>query len=736
MPAGSMWAAKSLVLFLALVLFSAESKKNRRNALHDYQKMSGIIIIKTESSHKVKTKVLNNTSECAKRCSRNKGFSFICKAFYFEESQKRCYWLSFNSITQGVKRKSDPAFDLYEHKAFIRECIVGKGESYRGMKSVTRSGLSCQTWSSMFPHEHSYGGKDLRENYCRNPKGEEGGPWCFTTKPEVRYESCDIPQCADVECLTCNGESYRGPMDHTESGKECQRWDLQKPHRHSFRPDRYPHKALDDNYCRNPDGKPRPWCYTLDTKIPWEFCAIKTCEHSVVNDTDITSDCVKGQGEGYRGTVSTAANGIPCQRWDSQYPHKHKFTSDNYRCRDLRENYCRNPDGAEGPWCFTTDPKIRIGYCFQIMKCEEKTSALDCYHGNGETYKGKVSKTRSGIACSMWNKNIEDLKRLTTKHPLEMSTDLNYCRNPDGDRHGPWCFTDDPFIPWDYCFISKCENSPEITPFLPQDVYPPLKCSSNIQVRIVGGHNARPQEASWMVSIRFRDKHFCGGSLIKENWVLTARQCFPSCKPDLRNYEAWLGTVDVNGRNSDKNKQVVNISQLVCGPKDSNLVLLRLGRPVEISYHVSFLKLPRLGCKIAEETNCSIYGWGETKTPGSDGLLKVAHLPIVGNERCNEYHGGKITVKESEICAGGDKAVGACERDYGGPLVCEHSENKLVQGVIIPGRGCAIRNRPGIFVRVAYYTDWIYKVLLTFKTWEMQQESSDRFKTHDSGNFK
>lgn len=41
-----------------------------------------------------------------------------------------------------------------------------------------------------------------------------------------------------VECMTCNGESYRGPMDHTESGKECQRWDLQRPHKHKFRPER------------------------------------------------------------------------------------------------------------------------------------------------------------------------------------------------------------------------------------------------------------------------------------------------------------------------------------------------------------------------------------------------------------------------------------------------------------------------------------------------------------------
>lgn len=41
-----------------------------------------------------------------------------------------------------------------------------------------------------------------------------------------------------VECITCNGEDYRGPMDYTESGKECQRWDLNEPHKHTYQPKR------------------------------------------------------------------------------------------------------------------------------------------------------------------------------------------------------------------------------------------------------------------------------------------------------------------------------------------------------------------------------------------------------------------------------------------------------------------------------------------------------------------
>jgi hypothetical protein len=42
--------------------------------------------------------------------------------------------------------------------------------------------------------------------------------------------------------------------------------------------------------------------------------------------------------------------------------------------RDLRENYCRNPDGSDYPWCFTTDPHQRRASCTQIPRCDALAS--------------------------------------------------------------------------------------------------------------------------------------------------------------------------------------------------------------------------------------------------------------------------------------------------------------------------------------------------------------------------
>lgn len=44
---------------------------------------------------------------------------------------------------------------------------------------------------------------------------------------------------------------------------------------------RYPDKSLDDNYCRNPDASPVPWCYTTDPEVERESCDISKCSKMI-----------------------------------------------------------------------------------------------------------------------------------------------------------------------------------------------------------------------------------------------------------------------------------------------------------------------------------------------------------------------------------------------------------------------------------------------------------------------
>lgn len=46
--------------------------------------------------------------------------------------------------------------------------------------------------------------------------------------------------------------------------------------------------------------------------------------------------------------------------------------------------------------------------------------------------------------------------RINPKTHPEANLTENYCRNPDGDHHGPWCYTTDPKTEFDYCAIKQC----------------------------------------------------------------------------------------------------------------------------------------------------------------------------------------------------------------------------------------------------------------------------------------
>uniref|UniRef100_A0A8B9TTX2 Kringle domain-containing protein n=1 Tax=Anas platyrhynchos TaxID=8839 RepID=A0A8B9TTX2_ANAPL len=162
--------------------------------------------------------------------------------------------------------------------------------------------------------------KDLKMNYCRNPDGELR-PWCFTTSPTKRWEYCNIPLSGlSSQCISGHGEDYRGRIAITESGNICQHWNMQFPHKHGWIPDRYPCKGLEENYCRNPDGEKRPWCYTSNSSVRWEYCSIPRCKTSA-DPIPQVEECYRDKGLSYRGTTSITESGRKCQAWNSKSPH-------------------------------------------------------------------------------------------------------------------------------------------------------------------------------------------------------------------------------------------------------------------------------------------------------------------------------------------------------------------------------------------------------------------------------
>lgn len=68
---------------------------------------------------------------------------------------------------------------------------------------------------------------------------------------------------------------------------------------------------------------------------------------------------------------------------------------------------------------------------------------VDCKHaGVGTDYVGKHVMTRSQRVCAAQFKNET----------------VVYCRNPTKNIGGPWCHTEDPLLPKDFCGIKDCDR--------------------------------------------------------------------------------------------------------------------------------------------------------------------------------------------------------------------------------------------------------------------------------------
>nr|XP_055241863.1 coagulation factor XI isoform X2 [Gorilla gorilla gorilla] len=240
------------------------------------------------------------------------------------------------------------------------------------------------------------------------------------------------------------------------------------------------------------------------------------------------------------------------------------------------------------------------------------------------------------------------------------------------------------------------------------------ECTTKIKPRIVGGTASVRGEWPWQVTLHTTSptqRHLCGGSIIGNQWILTAAHCFYGVESPkiLRVYSGILNQSEIKEDTSFFGVQEIIIhDQYKMAESGYDIALLKLETTVNYTDSQRPICLPSKGDRNVIYTDCWVTGWGYRKLRDKiQNTLQKAKIPLVTNEECQKrYRGHKITHKM--ICAGyREGGKDACKGDSGGPLSCKHNEVWHLVGITSWGEGCAQRERPGVYTNVVEYVDWI-----------------------------
>ncbi|XP_053956323.1 trypsin-2 [Anastrepha ludens] len=250
--------------------------------------------------------------------------------------------------------------------------------------------------------------------------------------------------------------------------------------------------------------------------------------------------------------------------------------------------------------------------------------------------------------------------------------------------------------------------------------------------KIVGGSEAGKSELPFMVSLTRRGGHFCGASILNEQWLVTAGHCVCNGLNKIFQTSQIQGVIGlhsisqyINGNSAEKSTPIrINFKNIVPHPKyectnvKNDIALLQLDAPLVFTERVKPICVTVENPLMEYENQlATVSGWGWTNENQEEGhkadVLKKVAVKIWNNNSCEKSYklNGKPNslISDTQLCAGyKNGGADSCWADSGGPLIMK---NQILVGIVSTGIGCARPGLPGIYTRVSKYVNWIESVL-------------------------
>ncbi|GMR57557.1 hypothetical protein PMAYCL1PPCAC_27752, partial [Pristionchus mayeri] len=175
---------------------------------------------------------------------------------------------------------------------------------------------------------------------------------------------------------------------------------------------------------------------------------------------------------------------------------------------------------------------------------------------------------------------------------------------------------------------------------------------SHHQLQILGGNEVTAVDKwPWQVYMETYFKNGtavtgCGGTIISEQWILTAGHCVRVNPPDILNRDIFdVDSAEVILGNGFENNQTVKVEQIIRCPnftrvlQGNDIALLKLESPLSFDEHVSPICLPNAAQLIPNDGNAVAIGYGTSNERGTnvtkhDHILRETILPIVREDVC------------------------------------------------------------------------------------------------------